>query len=263
MNEPVRGSSFRAALAFGMFFALCAPLLTRPLTHDEIYYSSAYFTGIAAATNGEAAARPYERWDTDWSRQLAIHPPGLYWFYRAWTEIFGDSPAAMRIPPLAAGAALIFIVLVGGADAFGAQAASAAALLIACSPAYSEYSARAVPAIFEALVCVMTLLALRAVLGRPRAARAAALALVNVAGLLLFYHYAVVLSAQSVALWSARRRCRAFTPLAAASALSVIFLAVFIAANAAQGNYAHSWWMPPTVMNLVRAIVRLPIRVEG
>jgi arylsulfatase A-like enzyme len=107
--------------------------------------------------------------------QLAKERDGVLAAYYAlihlWTEVFGASPVALRVPSALAMAAAAGVTALLGARLFNPRAGLLAGLLLAVVPAVSEFGQEARPyALTVLLAAVSTLLLLRA-LERPRASQ--------------------------------------------------------------------------------------------
>ena len=260
-----RNRLIRLGLALGLYGCLIVPLANKPLTHDEVYYTRTYFRGLPSDTPSRTTAvrtAPYERWATDKSRQLSIHPPGVYLAYFAWLTMCGDSDLTMHLPAIVSGAMALVLLYCGALAVVTEDVAFWAVLLAACSPSFLTYAATAIPAMFECLLYLASLGLLYQVVAQGRTNRLPFLALANLLGCLTFYHYFVFLLAQGVILWRSNRRSRMSTLLSAVSVAAVMGMMFFIAFNQGEKRYEQAWWMAPTVTNLTTAVLRFPHLVE-
>jgi mannosyltransferase len=140
---------------------------------------------------------------TAWPYYLLMH---------GWVAVFGDSPAALRLPSVLAMAGAAGLTAALGARLFGRPAGLAGGLLFAALPGTSRYAQEARPYAFVALFAVLSTLLLLRALDRPGRRRwagyAAAVTALGLAHLLAL----TLLAAHAVMVLAAHRRSPARRP---------------------------------------------------
>jgi hypothetical protein len=237
------------------------PLLDKPLQHDELYNAFPYLatsplTHAAARTpaNGEL---PFD-WAADWKRQLVVHPPTLSAFYFGWIRVFGDSPVSLHVPPLMAGCVGVGATYLLGAVLAGPAVGVAAALALTVSLSHVEHSTQAVHAAFEVAILALSLWLLARLLVRGTRDDRNRLIAVNVAGVLLFYHYVVFLAVQTVILWPRRRGLAIGTTYFLAAGMAAAGVAAVFVHGFARQEYGYDYWMSGGLKTLGATAFSLP-----
>ncbi|MEV4492451.1 glycosyltransferase family 39 protein [Micromonospora coxensis] len=135
-----------------------------------------------------------------------------YLLLHGWVRLFGDSPAALRLPSALAMAAAAGLTAVLGRRLFGAGAGLLAGLLLAVLPGTSRYAQEARPYALATLFAVLATVLLVRALDRPGRARwagyAAAVAALGLTHLLAL----TLLPAHALAVLIARREGTLATP---------------------------------------------------
>lgn len=184
---PGKVSTFFIWALVGLALLARLPLLTQSPWYDETFtarMASIDWASFPAALAGD------------------VHPPGYYILARLAVELLGESDAAIRLPALAGGLALIpLIARLAWSFTGDRRVALAAAAIVAALPASMYYSAEArYPSMLAAAV-LAALLAYRE--GRPRAFALAT-------GSLIYWHnlgavYLVLFALAAVLRWRSRR----------------------------------------------------------
>ncbi|MBA2556605.1 MAG: glycosyltransferase family 39 protein [Chloroflexi bacterium] len=120
------------ALAAIMVLALAARLYD--LSAESIWTDEAYSIDMAHRPVSEIVHR---------AASADTSPPLYYLALHAWQSIFGDSPAAARMPSVIAGTLAVLFAYLAAAPLFGSWGGLAAALLHALSPFHVAYSQEA------------------------------------------------------------------------------------------------------------------------
>jgi 4-amino-4-deoxy-L-arabinose transferase-like glycosyltransferase len=128
----VRRHAHRLALGAVILIALAVRL--HDLDGESIWADEAFSIAMARHSVAEIAARTAAE-DTT--------PPLYYFVLHAWGSIFGDSPAAARMPSVVTGVLAVVFVYLAGVPLIGRPAALVAALLHALSPFLVAYSQEA------------------------------------------------------------------------------------------------------------------------
>ncbi len=202
----------KPALLSAAYFALRIPLLDTPFIPDEFFFSSDFFSG----GNRHSLRR----------RQLAIHPPFLSLFHALWISTFGDSLAAIRMPPLLCGLAGILLCRSLADRLPGEKWGFWCALMLSACGAHVHYSVTAAYATFELTSFIGALLALVIFAGYRNHSRL--LYFTVLCGVLVSYHFIIFLALSSAFFLMYRRR---IPPPRACIGLCALF-SILIAANA-------------------------------
>ena len=233
--------------------ALRLPLLGKPLVHDEVYYTSTYLSPAVRTP-------PIRPWAQDWRRQLTLHPPSILLLYRGWIRLFGDSDVSLRVLPFLIGLAGLLSYLDGAAQVFSTETALLSGLILSCCLPQIEYSTQALNSIFEQLIFLLSLGALARV-GKPGRRSWGRIAVLNVIGLLLFYHYLLFLYVQTLWLFLQRRRLAVPGWLIWGPAAVIVAASLIFGLTMARSVYALEWFQPAGFMDLLRQLRGLPFSV--
>lgn len=126
-----------------------------------------------------------------------IHPPGYYWLLAGWRALTGDSEFALRMLSALASLGSVAMALALGQRLFGAWAGLVTALLVALNTFSIYYAQETRMYAPLALVGAAGLWALVGLARHPTRCWAAALGLINAAGLYTHYAYPFLLAVQA------------------------------------------------------------------
>ena len=129
-----------------------------------------------------------------------IHPPGYYWLLHGWRLLTGSSEFALRLFSALASVLGVACLYAAGRWLYGRAAGLAAALFLALNGFNIWYAQETRMYALLALWGAAAPLALAATLSSPTRGRAAALALINAAGLWTHYAWPFMLLAQGLVL---------------------------------------------------------------
>jgi len=247
-----------------LYLLIRLPLLDKPLQHDEVYNTFVY---LHAAPFSQTAAtslsleQPLFNWKTDGIRQIAMHPPFLSAFYYCWIRIFGDGEISLHLPVIILGLAGLVLLYFLGSIIFGSAVGFFAALATSFSIAHIEYSTQAIHAIFEVFILLFSLFLLYKYISTKEKKFFYALPVINLFGILIYYHYWVYLTAQTLILWFYRRELKPAKINFILVFIGALLFIAFVFRCFMAKLYNYDFWMLPDFKTLVNVIVGLPTHI--
>jgi hypothetical protein len=247
------------------YLIIRAPLINKPLNHDEIYKTSLFLHTSPITefrshknTNLKEESPWFKSWETDWRRHLVLHPPLLSTFYYFWIRVFSDSETSLRIPPLIFALAGIILLYFFGFTLFGSEVSFLSTLAITLSLSHIIYSTLAIDQIFASFILLASLLYFCKFFISEREGMPPMLLILNIIGVLIFYHYFVYLFIQTIILWFYRKRLKITKYyFIGACVLMTLFLISVVAVFWVRGHcYDH--WTHNNLKTTIKAITSLP-----
>jgi hypothetical protein len=194
-----------------LYLAIRIPLLNKPLQHDEIYFTSTYLhtlPSINKPADVNAGGDEAFVWSNDWQRHLSFRLPSVFLFYYYWDKVFGDSETSVHLPALILGLLGVIIYYYLGLLLFTPRASLLAAAATALSISHIGLSTTASFLIFEYCIFGASLLSLaKFMLTWDRKLLYLTL-LLNIFGILIFYHYFAYLFLQTLLFWFNKDKLR-------------------------------------------------------
>jgi hypothetical protein len=260
MNSAVFFNDSRRSLLILIFFFLLLriPLLDRPLQHDEVYKTSVYLNDAPFLRAPLFHKEDQVSWADDWRRQLAIHTPFVETFYYFWIKVFGDSLVSLRVPTILFGLAgliafYFFLILV-----FDGSLAFWVALLTAFSVSNIGYSTMAVSVIFESALLSASLLVLALALLGDNRKLLYVLFILNILGVLTFYHYFIYLFIQTLILWRNRKKMAVVSAYFITAGVAAMGALALIIQSYQRGLFGYDFWIENNVLALLSVMAFLP-----
>jgi hypothetical protein len=246
-----------------LYLAIRIPLLNKPLQHDEIYFTAAYLhalpslhkeLAVPAGSAGEFG------WNNDWPRHLSFRLPAVFLFYYYWDRVFGDSEISVHLPALILGLIGIILYYYLGLLLFSPRISLLAAAATTLSISHIGLSTTATFLIFEYCVFGATLLSLtRFLLTQDRKLLYLTMIL-NIFGVLVFYHYFAYLFLQTLIFWFRRKKLGipGYYFVGAVSALCGFIVMFFFFYLHGWFDYGAGFWLNNNLPTLLLVIVWLP-----
>jgi hypothetical protein len=187
-----------------------------------------------------------------------VHSPFFYFVLKAWLDVAGASPFALRLLSVLLGVGAIVAVYALVREAGGGMGALAAAFLVALHPLQVQQSRNARMYALGVLLAAATALLLLRALRAPGAARWCAYG--AAAALFVYTHYYALftLAAQMVGalVISRGRRGTALRGLALAAGVALVLLAPWLPSLLAQARRVQEdYWIPPVGAGALAAAV--------
>jgi len=260
-------SFFHITIIIFFYLLIRLPLLNKPFGHDEIYNTMVFLCNSSFSNPFSSKHTALEKkefsWGTEWHTQLSLHPPFLSIFYYTWIRIFGDSEKSLHIPTLIFGLLGLILMYIIGALLFGREVSLFATLAVGFSISHIEYSTMAVHAIFELFIFLASLLYFYKFLKIKNSKYLHTLFVLNILGVLIFYHYFFYLAIQSFVFWIRKKELAIpgyyFFTLAS---LIFLFLGFFIAC-ALKGGYNYPHWMPVNFESFKAVMLSIAYHIIG
>lgn len=206
-HAPARRDDGSRPWAFSAVLVALAFILRTGRLGDSVWFDELWSTRIKLG----------DLWDLVVSTLGDYHPPGYALLMFAWIHTFGDSEWSVRMLPLLAGVATVWLTYRIGRLAFDEATGRIGAVLLAVAAAHVWYSQEARAYSLNVCLIALAALALMELRQRPEARAWAALLAVTLAVLPLIHYYnlvVVVLLAWAVRSLPARLRHRLLTAAA-------------------------------------------------
>jgi 4-amino-4-deoxy-L-arabinose transferase-like glycosyltransferase len=200
-------------------------------------------------------------WGTDYKRQLAIHPPFLSILYYFWIRLFGDSEISLHIPVMIVGLLGGFLLYFFGSILFGSDVSFLATLATSFSISHIEYSTQAVHAIFEPFILLASLLCFYRFVITKNKIFFRGLLILNLFGILIYYHYFVYLVIQTMILWVGRKEFKVPKIYFISVPILITAFVVITAICFSEWRYINYLWMRSDFKTLVNIIISLPFNI--
>lgn len=230
-----------------VYLVLSAPLLNRPINHDEVYNTLCYLDALPFSaptditSNKKITDQFYMSWRTDWERQIALHPPFVSLFYSGWTRLFGDSELSLHLPPFLIGFVGILLLYQIGSFFLKRDAVFAASLATACSITWIGYSVQAVHAMFEAGIFLIALFFFCRYVRSGERKDLTRLQIANLFGILIFYHFVIFLMVQTLFLFLSRKKYSLKMDSFVLMGLVFILYGILFLSNYYAGGFDYPW----------------------
>ena len=245
-----------------LYLAIRIPLLNKPLQHDEIYFTSTYLSALPfhSQPTGNAEANGMLTWDRDWQRHLSFRLPSVFLFYYYWDKVFGDSEISVHLPALFLGLIGIILYYNLGLLLFTPRASLCAAAATTLSISHIGLSTTATFLIFEYCVFGATLLSLAQFLLTQNRKLLYFTILLNIFGVLVFYHYFAYLFLQTLVFWFNRDKLRIprYYFASAATVLLGFVLMFFYFYLHGWFDYGTDFWLTNNLPALLSVVLWLP-----
>lgn len=246
-----------------LYLTIRIPLLYKPLQHDEIYFTSAYLNALPSfhRQNNNNAGPPEEfGWNNDWPRHISFRLPAVFLFYYYWDRIFGDSEISVHLPALFLGLIGIILYYYLGLLLFNPRVSLLAVAATTLSISHIGFSTTATFLIFEFCIFGATLLSLTQFLLTLNRKLLYLTMILNIFGVLIFYHYFAYLILQTLIFWLNKEKlripryyfiCAGITLLGFTSMFSYFYLHGWF-------NYGTGFWDKSNLAGLLSTAVWLP-----
>ncbi len=245
-----------------LYLLIRIPLLNKPLQHDEIYFTYAWGQTLPFfhRPNNSAASNEELGWDNDWKILLPCRIPSVFLFYYYWARVFGDTETSIHIPAVFLGLIGIILYYYLGLLLFNPRVSLLAAAATSLSISHIGLSTSATYSIFEFCIFGATLLSLAQFLLTQNRKLLYLTMLLNIFGILIFYHYFAYLFLQTLIFWFKREKLRIpryyfVGVVTVLLGFTIMFFYFYL-----HGGFDHGegFWMQNNLYTLISTIVWLP-----
>jgi hypothetical protein len=246
-----------------LYLAIRIPLLNKPLQHDEIYFTSTYLRALPSfhgQANENAESNGTIAWDNDWQRHLSFRLPSVFLFYYYWVRMFGDSEISVHLPALFLGFIGIILYYYLGLLLFNRRVSLLAVAATTLSISHIGLSTTATFLIFEFCIFGATLLSLAQFLMTQNRKLLYLTMILNIFGVLIFYHYFAYLFLQTLIFWFNREKLRIprYYFVCAVTALLGFTMMFFYFYLNGWFDYGTGFWIKNNLYTLLSVVVWLP-----
>jgi hypothetical protein len=246
-----------------LYLTIRIPLLNKPLQHDEIYFTSTYLSALPSSQkqpDNNTGSNEEFGWNNDWQRHLSFRIPSVFLFYYYWDRVFGDSEISVHWPALILGLIGIILYYYLGLLLFNPRISLLAAAATTLSISHIGLSTTATFLIFEFCVFGATLLSATQFLLTQNRKFLYLTMILNIFGVLIFYHYFAYLFLQTLLFWFKREKLRIprYYFVGAVTSLLGFTMMFFYFYLHGWFDYGAGFWLTNNLSALLSVIIWLP-----